>query len=1074
MADNAYISAIKLPNNETYLLKDLGASRGDSRVFNGTCATAAATALKEVICPNYDKSLTVGDILIVKFTYTNSASVSSLQLTIKNDASDNDATTAKNIKKQYNSSVANLTAVGEIRNDTISMFIYNGTYWLMFNTDYNSNDEAHKVYASTFRHTVGSNLIYKYGLFGRIANGSYETFAKGGSTGTKTKNSNGFLPNGKIYYYAGSSNLSAGIQSITAYEQYHSIDYRYTFNISTTSIPAASPVYIKFIYDDSDGLLYLADNWFATTLPTSADNFIYQHVGNNYYNQADYRASLLLNNPYYKYENNAIRVWTPPHRAVTSISPGVGLTTADGNDIVTTGTIKANLVSETPLTGVSVSVDEVATRIYPVALDNNNKLAVNVPWTENTETKLIAGLSDSTSNAVNNTGEVYLRLFDGSVHRSNIKLVSGNTNMTIISDANGTITFTSTDTTYSVFAGSSTTGGLVPIPSSTADSNNKYYFLRADGSWAVPQYFTLSAATSSALGGIKIGYSNSNEPKNYAVQLDSNNKAYVNVPWTDSGNDKVTQTDTDPSTTNTTTYKILFSNITVASDTGSVTDTTRKSSSLIFNPSTATLQLAIGNNTATISPTNYSGNAATATVFASEKSIVLTGDVTGSDSDTGSDGWSIATTISDNIITDAMINSNAAIANSKLANYQISIAGNTIALGGELTAATLTASLGLSNALHFIGFVDATSTYKPSDGTTKPNDKTLVITGLDSYTPQAGDVIIDDEAAFEYVYTSSSRWERLGGDASYKVLQTAVTDSNASTTATTTFVQAVTQNENGEITVTKAPLNTSGTWSGTATKWTNATIIYVNLSSSGTNSTLQGGESSAVQLKVDGTLPIARGGTNATSVNKYGVVYGNSSSNAYASTSTGTTAGQPLIAGGSNAAPGWYGGLTLTGAGTSNSPYIATMTGHIVPGSNNTYYLGDNTANAKKRWKGVYIGSNDSYGNPYTPIYWDNGVPAVASGNTINVPFTIANGKNGVKLSSTAFTASSYIIQIVVDNGISYLNDKIISTHAAGEIKLQLANSNTVSGAVSGYIIVAIGSTLPSSGTYALTPTDIS
>lgn len=38
-------------------------------------------------------------------------------------------------------------------------------------------------------------------------------------------------------------------------------------------------------------------------------------------------------------------------------------------------------------------------------------------------------------------------------------------------------------------------------------------------------------ASSSSLGGIKIGYSDNG--KNYAVELDSSGKAYVNVPWTD-------------------------------------------------------------------------------------------------------------------------------------------------------------------------------------------------------------------------------------------------------------------------------------------------------------------------------------------------------------------------------------------------------------------------------------------------------------------------------------------------------------------------------------------------------------
>lgn len=45
--------------------------------------------------------------------------------------------------------------------------------------------------------------------------------------------------------------------------------------------------------------------------------------------------------------------------------------------------------------------------------------------------------------------------------------------------------------------------------------------------------YTLPAASSGALGGIKIGYTQNQ--KNYPVQLDSNNKAYVNVPWEGGG-----------------------------------------------------------------------------------------------------------------------------------------------------------------------------------------------------------------------------------------------------------------------------------------------------------------------------------------------------------------------------------------------------------------------------------------------------------------------------------------------------------------------------------------------------------
>lgn len=53
---------------------------------------------------------------------------------------------------------------------------------------------------------------------------------------------------------------------------------------------------------------------------------------------------------------------------------------------------------------------------------------------------------------------------------------------------------------------------------------------------------SLKTATASEIGGIKIGYTKSG--KNYPVELDSNSKAYVNVPWTDTNTDtKVTSVD---------------------------------------------------------------------------------------------------------------------------------------------------------------------------------------------------------------------------------------------------------------------------------------------------------------------------------------------------------------------------------------------------------------------------------------------------------------------------------------------------------------------------------------------------
>ena len=56
-------------------------------------------------------------------------------------------------------------------------------------------------------------------------------------------------------------------------------------------------------------------------------------------------------------------------------------------------------------------------------------------------------------------------------------------------------------------------------------------FLAHDGTWATPTDTTYSAATTTVLGLIKVGFSTAGN--NYAVELDGSNNAFVNVPWTD-------------------------------------------------------------------------------------------------------------------------------------------------------------------------------------------------------------------------------------------------------------------------------------------------------------------------------------------------------------------------------------------------------------------------------------------------------------------------------------------------------------------------------------------------------------
>jgi len=108
-----------------------------------------------------------------------------------------------------------------------------------------------------------------------------------------------------------------------------------------------------------------------------------------------------------------------------------------------------------------------------------------------------------------------------------VAALTAGTNITIA--GNGTISSTDTNTQLSTeevqdIVGNMLGGTETRIGVTYDDNNGSIDFVVDD------MNYTLPAASSSALGGIKIGYTESG--KNYPVELDSE-KAYVNVPWTD-------------------------------------------------------------------------------------------------------------------------------------------------------------------------------------------------------------------------------------------------------------------------------------------------------------------------------------------------------------------------------------------------------------------------------------------------------------------------------------------------------------------------------------------------------------
>lgn len=231
---------------------------------------------------------------------------------------------------------------------------------------------------------------------------------------------------------------------------------------------------------------------------------------------------------------------------VTSVATGVGLT---GGTITTSGTIKANLVSETKLNNASITSTESADRVYPVALDKNGKLAVNVPWTDNnTDTKVAQTATTTSAN--------YEVLFSGTADnttrtegaRKNNNLLfnpsTGNLQATQLNGVNIGSSPKFTDTTYS--NATTSTAGLMSASDKTklngiatgATANTGTVTKVSTGAGLKGGDITTSGTVKANLKSetqstLTASSKGSTANREYAVGLDANGNLSVNIPWED-------------------------------------------------------------------------------------------------------------------------------------------------------------------------------------------------------------------------------------------------------------------------------------------------------------------------------------------------------------------------------------------------------------------------------------------------------------------------------------------------------------------------------------------------------------
>lgn len=171
-----------------------------------------------------------------------------------------------------------------------------------------------------------------------------------------------------------------------------------------------------------------------------------------------------------------------------------------------------------------------ANRYYRVGLDAAGKLAVNVPWTDtNTahahaagdgivltgDTNGGTGTSTTTIGVTAATTDKY-----GGI-KTNYTASGKNYPVKLDTNGNAYVSVPWQNNTYTVNDGKLTlqiVGATITTHSANTASNTT---------------FNIPVASSSAYGVIKTGFAEANGVKKYAVKLDSNNKAYVEVPWTD-------------------------------------------------------------------------------------------------------------------------------------------------------------------------------------------------------------------------------------------------------------------------------------------------------------------------------------------------------------------------------------------------------------------------------------------------------------------------------------------------------------------------------------------------------------
>ena len=234
--------------------------------------------------------------------------------------------------------------------------------------------------------------------------------------------------------------------------------------------------------------------------------------------------------------------------------------------------------------GAQVTVNAItstSSRFYGVVINDDDKAMVNVPWTDNNTTYTAGtGLTlsgtvfnanvDGTQSVAANTSSVTaLRTYKVQVDSGDNLVVNvpwTDADTTYTAGTNVSISGTNVISSATPLASTTIIGGFKLLnnvtgtaPSVTTTTTNRNYAIQRDSNgiamvnvpWTDTSY-DLPIATSAALGGIKTHGSYGSQvtiesitttsSRNYGITMNADDKAFVNVPWTDTNTTYTTAT----------------------------------------------------------------------------------------------------------------------------------------------------------------------------------------------------------------------------------------------------------------------------------------------------------------------------------------------------------------------------------------------------------------------------------------------------------------------------------------------------------------------------------------------------